>query len=379
MKLLFENAWKKFVEDATPEMEEYLKKHPYMEMDGLQEIERTGGMPSHLDPKKIAAHKLKEVQEVLDEHMPRWVALKKLGEGASAPVYLIENQHSGERRALKMVDPDHSGYYDTEKSSYEWVMLNRDSLPDDVKKYLPIVQQVHEVPVFKYSTMLLITMEVLKPLPKQVVSDLLAGENIELSDTKEDRILSDYDSVKEVVSHIVSKSLIMRQIISDEIGLAASRDVEGLNLIANIEKSALEMFYTGKAPANVASAIPTTMGQKAKELIASVLVQAQKRLEIDPSLFMALVRDLEQYARHQIGAFVVPIHAGEQAVWAGQSGKSAMQQFPEATGIIDAINYLQKSRDVTARDIHHKNVMMRPSTGDMVIMDLGLFFVGEST
>ena len=183
MKPVFEKAWKKFVEDATPEMEEYLKKHPYMEMDGLQEDAGTAAMPTHL--KNRSAQWVKDTQEILNQEMPSWVALKMLGQGASGMVFLIENQNNGERRALKLVDRDKSEYYESEKSSYEWVMLNRDSLPEDVKAYLPIVQQVWEVTVFKYTTMLMITMEVLKPLPKQVVDDLLAGTDVSLTASKE--------------------------------------------------------------------------------------------------------------------------------------------------------------------------------------------------
>ena len=99
--------------------------------------------------------------------------------------------------------------------------------------------------------MLMITMEVLKPLPKQVVDDLLAGTDVSITATKEERILADYDSVKEVATKTIAGSLILQQILSDELGLEKSRGIEGINMIEDIEKAAVEMFYTGKTPQNL--------------------------------------------------------------------------------------------------------------------------------
>ena len=386
MKPVFEKAWKKFVEDATPEMEEYLKKHPYMEMDGLQEDAGTAVLPTHLKNRTIQW--TKDTQQILDEHMPNWVALKMLGQGASGMVFLIEDQTSGERRALKLVDRDKSEYYESEKSSYEWAMQNRNSLPEGVKEYLPVVKSVREVTVFKYTTMLMITMEVLKPLPKQVVDDLLAGTDVNLTVGKEERILADYDSVKEVTIKTVAGSLILRQIMTDELGMEKSRGVEGLNMIEDIETSAVEMFYTGRTPQNVIDAVRANSdsfesgrgpGKKSLELIAAIVLQILIRLEVEQtSLLPSLIGDLSRYMRSAIGGFVVPIHADEDVQWMGQASDTLGKNLPERSGIIDAINYLQNERDVVARDIHHKNVMMRPADGQMVIMDLGLFRIGNS-
>ena len=92
----------------------------------------------------------------------------------------------------------------------------------------------------------------------------------------------------------------------------------------------------------------------------------------------SLIGDLSRYMKSAIGGFVVPIHADEDLHWMGQASDTLAKNLPERSGIIDAINYLQNDRDVVARDIHHKNVMMRPSDGQMVIMDLGLFRIGNS-
>ena len=47
--------------------------------------------------------------------------------------------------------------------------------------------------------------------------------------------------------------------------------------------------------------------------------------------------------------------------------------IPEAASIRKALEELEKITGLAGRDMHEKNVMIRPSTGDIVIVDLGLF------
>ena len=47
--------------------------------------------------------------------------------------------------------------------------------------------------------------------------------------------------------------------------------------------------------------------------------------------------------------------------------------IPEAVSIRKALEELEKITGLAGRDMHEKNVMIRPSTGDIVIVDLGLF------
>lgn len=49
------------------------------------------------------------------------------------------------------------------------------------------------------------------------------------------------------------------------------------------------------------------------------------------------------------------------------------QTFKEASSVKQAIKDLKDISGLQARDMHDKNVMIRPQTGDIVIVDLGLF------
>ena len=54
--------------------------------------------------------------------------------------------------------------------------------------------------------------------------------------------------------------------------------------------------------------------------------------------------------------------------------KDQWQAFKQATSIKQALKELRDDFDIRPRDMHDKNVMVRPETGDIVIMDVGLFY-----
>ena len=47
--------------------------------------------------------------------------------------------------------------------------------------------------------------------------------------------------------------------------------------------------------------------------------------------------------------------------------------FPEAKSLLNAMNTLKDEYGFVALDVHSDNVMARPKSGDLVIVDLGLF------
>ena len=59
--------------------------------------------------------------------------------------------------------------------------------------------------------------------------------------------------------------------------------------------------------------------------------------------------------------------------WKGLDVDVSSEAFPEAKSILQAIKVLKLKTGLVARDMHDENVMVRESTGDLVIVDLGLF------
>ena len=415
---LFEKKWKEFVEEADPDMEEYLEKHPYMEMDGLQEA-GTAGLPLHLDPENKKKRAIARAQGLLDQYLSGWEALKRLGSGASGEVFMIQDNSTGQRLALKLVHSN-STMYDLEIRAYQWVRANRRGLPEEIKKYLPIVYGVMEVPVgdhpdnSKGDKVLMIAMELLKDLPRQVVSDLFAVPLIKPSISKEERVLSDYESIQKVVSYTVFKSSILRQLLSNFVGVAGGSRMHGsarfasIEILEQIETKALEMFYTDSVPSeyvNYAERFSPNWGsesdlkhqrdsnfnyprrgpsKKVSALVGAILYHAVDMLDEEgkvlglgqSTIARSLAKDLGDMIQWKIGQRIVPIQVGTED--SNMQHDAAMSdKFPEAKNIVSAINKLQDEHQVTARDIHHRNVMMRPETGEFVIMDLGLFQIGN--
>lgn len=56
----------------------------------------------------------------------------------------------------------------------------------------------------------------------------------------------------------------------------------------------------------------------------------------------------------------------------GGGDKHTQETFSEAEGLLNAMEYLH-GEDFTPRDMHTGNVMMRPDSGQLVMVDVGLF------
>jgi predicted unusual protein kinase regulating ubiquinone biosynthesis (AarF/ABC1/UbiB family) len=56
----------------------------------------------------------------------------------------------------------------------------------------------------------------------------------------------------------------------------------------------------------------------------------------------------------------------------GGADKHTQETFSEAEGLLNAMEYLH-GEDFTPRDMHTGNIMMRPDSGQLVMVDVGLF------
>ena len=74
-----------------------------------------------------------------------------------------------------------------------------------------------------------------------------------------------------------------------------------------------------------------------------------------------------------IGIYANYVANSNDERWKGLDTDVASEAFPEAKSILQAIKILRIQTGLVARDLHDKNIMVRESTGDLVIVDLGLF------
>ena len=88
-----------------------------------------------------------------------------LGEGSYGKVYEVEDKETGQRMAAKVVPTTSTGFA-SETKNYNWIVKNRDKLPNDVKQHLVEVYELIETSDRKY---LLIVMEQLEPARRDVI------------------------------------------------------------------------------------------------------------------------------------------------------------------------------------------------------------------
>tara|TARA_E500000305_G_scaffold79892_1_gene65642 strand:- start:88 stop:1062 length:975 start_codon:yes stop_codon:yes gene_type:complete len=321
MKLLMEN-WRRFITEET---------------------DATGAMPAHLDTKKIEAAN----QELLNQQ--GHTILRELGRGYYGVVYEVQNEQTGERLAAKVVRKS-----DRETENYEFAMKNKASMPPEYAKYLPEVKEI----IPGASDRNIIFMELLKPLPDRVAQELFAMEDEPDASQKTEKILKSPEAVAELVGRIVNNNRILNQM----------RD-----FLVNREK-------VTKAAVSAATKSPHSDPEGLLRIVYGAVVRELEfqSVGVYKSFEKALKSDMTFYLSKQ----VVPVHQPEpddpdpDDLWTGPAMAKTQDLFPEAENLMKAMKYFMQDQNWQPKDVHIKNVMMRPATNDFVIVDLGLFQKG---
>ena len=84
-------------------------------------------------------------------------------------------------------------------------------------------------------------------------------------------------------------------------------------------------------------------------------------------------RELDERLFYNLKRQVVPMtYSRGSEAHLGGGGKHTQETFSEAEGLMSAMEYLH-GEDFTPRDMHTGNIMMRPDSGQLVMVDVGLF------
>jgi len=340
MKLLFEN-WRQFLteEDAST------------------------------DPEHAAA--IKEAGLVLNRF---------LGKGKMGVVYEVEDKETGQRLAAKVVNKWTGAYYD-ESKNYNWIIQNRDKLPDDVKPYVVDVYKLFEDSSNKY---LIILMELLEPAPKNVVNQIFAGT--EYSMDKEVRILKDEGAVYEIILNVLRANSMIRapirvekrkSISQTEIKETAKKILRNYLVNKEVPESSVRQVYD--EPMNSAK-IYIFSSPQWQNLFNAILNGVEELLNktygaIAESIIWHAASDIDEHLNHYIKKQVIPMTYGTpQDSRVGGAGSGVTKAFPEVEGILNAMKYLTQ-QGFNPRDMHTENIMMRPDSNQLVMTDVGLFLV----
>jgi serine/threonine protein kinase len=381
MKLLLEN-WREFVtEDRKADLKNALKTH------GLRgdSVDATATHTPPPKPKRIIAPKLEEIMEDRGFYVNRFI-----DEGKYGKIWELEGSNSGRRLAMKVVSVLLAGQQvDREEENYRWILENRASLPAEVKDYIVNVYSVDRIPgkdlvdvkgqpYQMESGALVIVMELLEPAPKQVVNDLLArGKDDPLASHKEARIFKDEGAVYELVQNLVLRI---------DGYMAAAVDGYSRADAQRLIKSVTQAFFSGDDSAARKNMF-VDYGQirylaysdfEPRHRLLNILfnkvdAEIPEENEYRVSILQSAAQELDDKAHYYLQKQVVPIHQRVHPhAPAGHAGTRTQEAFPEAAGLLSAMEYLH-GKKWSPGDVHHKNVMARPQSGQLVIVDVGLF------
>ena len=386
MKLLFEH-WRKFVNEEDTRYDEDGNVLPDLPDRHTTAIEEAG-----------------------------YTLIKYLGEGRMGVVYEVEDKETRQRLAAKIVGRHLPQYY-SERKNYNWIIQNRDKLPDDVKEYVVDVYNLFEDSSGKH---LIIFMELLKPAPENVVNQIFSSTAAlkgEYSPEKEERLLKDENAVYEVILDALKKNSVLRAerkymgIREKPMQEAAKRALRTYlvnktvpkNTVPNVytmvdiydDSPGKQSFLTGKPQKtprspqwrNLFNAILNEM----EELIVQTRVREAEDATEDAirthlrttgkdgggiSVFWAAAAGLEEDLTYYVNKKqVIPLTYGmPKDRPLGGSGPGVQGAFPEIEGILNAMKELTQM-GFSPRDMHTENIMMRADTNQLVMTDVGLFLV----
>jgi len=319
---------------------------------------------------------------------------KLLGSGMDGKVYKATNKETGQTVAVKTIDADQGGGASAEREvkNYKFVKDNYNSLGKN-KKYLPIVYQasMEDIPVrgegldgTKKKTGFII-MEELKELPSEVARAIFAiagnsKRNKKARELRDKRLLKNPRLVSSLLN--IAWSLMGRQgeYLSFEAQEAA-------------EKRIMEQFFSGTLPAVLPD--PYTrkmaMSEMGKKLMTLYIQITYEEMLKHPKS-EELKDIIDQYKQHFTETLLISFEqAYSKPLVSGAAGKELTQksglrgmdqfygqeeelekEFPEIAGVRAAMKEFS-GKEFKPFDVHAGNVMMRPGTNDIVIVDLGRF------
>ena len=322
---------------------------------------------------------------------------KYLGGGADGRVYRVFDGETGRAMAVKFINTQQTSLETArrEVENYGFVKDNRDSF-GEYAKYLPVVYKAEMVGVPAEGQTMdgtlivngVIYMEELEPLPNEVAKSLFAV-GLSTDKTKAARVKRDRRLLKNPT--LVSSLLNIAWGLTDP---GTTTHLISLEAQFAAEKIILERFFTGdyeESDIKTDPYIKRSMSEQAMELLALYINVTYEEMLKNPEEegYESMIRDYEETIKRDLMESFVKSYskplitgaAGRQLKYgSGLRGfdtyfareKDVEEEFPEIAGVRAAMKKFA-GRDFKPFDVHADNVMMRPGSNDMVIVDLGRF------
>ena len=402
MRDLLEN-FRRFSEGLTADQEN--EKHGAALRKALKQLgmnqDATDTAPKPVKPVRVMPRRLESMLEDRGFWVNRFV-----DEGQYGKIWELEGR-SGRRLAVKVVSVLLAGkQVDKEEQNYRWILENRAGLPEEVKRHLVNVYSVdripgkdlvnhREQPYQMAEGALVIIMELLTTAPKEVLGTLLMDDpDEEIPTSKIKRTFGSEGAVTELVTN-------MAKSISPHMTAAVDRWSKWH--LDTLIKQVTNAFLTGENPRENMYVdygslsryhAPSFKPHGPRLLniffdrVDKMLPDFVKKHELDPnanpelhdyfstrreSVMDSVSYELDDRLYYHLKMQVVPMTYGApEGARLGGGGKHTQETFSEAEGLLNAMEYLH-GKSFSPRDMHTGNVMMRPDSGQLVMVDVGLF------
>jgi hypothetical protein len=323
---------------------------------------------------------------------------KNLGSGQDGFVVRAFNVETGQMLAVKFINAARTSMETARREvrNYEFVKRNRESLGEDAK-YLPVVYDAEMAGVPAMGETMdgrlvvhgVIYMEELEPLPSEVARNLFAvgGTTPVTMAAKDKRDRRLFKNPK-----LVSSLLNVAWSLTDP---ATTSGFMSMEAQFAAEKRIIRDFFKDEYDLEQIEQDPyvrhSRFGKQAKILASLYIRITYEEMLKNPEdeTDLPIVRDYESTIKEDLldsftKAYIKPLvtgAAGRQLRHAsGLRGfddfygmeKDFEEAFPETAGVRAAMKKFA-GRDFKPFDVHANNVMMRPKTNDIVIVDLGRF------
>ena len=323
---------------------------------------------------------------------------EQLGSGQDGFVVRAFDVDTGQMFAIKFINAARTSMETARREvrNYEFVKRNRESLGEDAK-YLPVVYdaEMAGVPVMgetmdgRLVVHGVIYMEELEPLPAEVAKNLFAvgGTTPATMAAKDKRDRRLFKNPK-----LVSSLLNVAWSLTDPSTTSGFMSMEAQFAA---EKRIIRDFFKDEYDPEQIEQDPyvqySRFGKQAKALASLYIKITYEEMLKNPEdeTDLPIVRDYESTIKEDLldsftKAYIKPLVTGaagrQLRHGSGLRGfddfyameKDFEEAFPEIVGVRAAMKKFA-GRDFKPFDVHANNVMMRPKTNDIVIVDLGRF------
>ena len=333
-----------------------------------------------------------------------------IDEGKYGKVWEIEGSNTGRRTAMKIVSVLLAGQQiNKEEANYRWILENRSSLPAKVKEHLVNVYSIDRFagedltdhrgqPYQMDSGALVVIMELLTPAPERILKDLLAvGADEEISPHKISRIFKDEGAINDLVTDMVKQiegqmtaaierwsSWHVNTLVKEVVNAFLTNDKAPARENMYVDYGKLQYYVWGESFKPHGQRLLNILFNKIDAMLPDYVKQYDLSKDQDSDLkdyyanrrqhiMQSVSHDLDQALYYYIKKQVVPLtYDAPSPSRTGGAEKHTQDAFPEAEGLLNAMRHLHGEK-FTPRDMHRGNIMMRPDSGQLVMVDVGLF------